>query len=604
MVCCYKGTLEEFQGIDKKAWIDKMKSSFSKISSLELGDLQISAWEDCYDHLIRAIRHIENKQLGIVFEYVLPHEGGRRPDVIILSDNKILILEFKMRDRFKQEDIDQVNGYKRDIESYHKESAEIEVLPMLIPTKSSQKSGEFNNVKVYTPDLLGYAINDLKLKASKIDINKWLNSKYEPLPSLVQSAKKIFNKEPLPFIKKANSAGIPQAIEYMKSISLEAKMNDKRVLALVTGVPGAGKTLLGLKYVYESSDDQKKDSVFLSGNGPLVKVIQYAVKSKTFVQPLHSYVDYYGLNVGKPDSHIVVFDEAQRAWDRTQMEERRRISKSEPEILIQIGERIADWTVQLGLIGEGQEIYKGEEAGIVQWKSAIEKSLLNWEVHCPSKLEYLFRDICEVKTTDLLDLNVSLRSHIAEDVSSWASEIIDSNIVKAKGYAEKAKEAGFLVYVTRNLDRAKNYCRRRYEGELDKRYGLIRSSQDRSLKKYGVYTPYEQSKSMRIGKWFNDDVLSKQSCCRLEQEITEFQCQGLELDLPILCWGDDLIWEKDEWKKYEKTRVGIRDPHRLRLNSYRVLLTRGRDGIIIFVPDSRFYDDTYRKIREAGAEKL
>ncbi len=604
MNCCYKGNIYDFLKTNKSDWLKEMMKNFLAICHEKASELQIMAWEDCYYHMKVVSEKLNNKSVSLIFEYELPHEGGRRPDVILLSDTVVLVIEFKMKETFRQEDIDQVRGYKRDIKNYHKYSHEYKVLPILIPTMAINKSTIRDGVEVYSPDLLSEAINNMNLAANEISIENWLQSPYEPLPSLVQAAKLIFNEEPLPFIRKANSAGIPEAVEYMKSITEYAKSEHKKILVLVTGVPGAGKTLLGLQYVYESSSELKKDSVFLSGNGPLVTVIQDALKSKVFVQPLRNYVKQHGINAMQPTNHIVVFDEAQRAWDKDLVEKKHGLCKSEPDLLIDIGDRILEWTVQLGLIGEGQEIYKGEEAGIEQWKTAISNSQEAWEVFCPEKLEHLFKDIVKVTTNEFLNLDISLRSHIAEDVSNLVENVIDEKLDEARTKVDNISESGFDLYVTRDLERAKRYCRRRYEGNSQKRYGLLASSRDRSLRRFGVDNSYNASKSLNVGAWYNDDPTSQKSCCQLDSVVTEFQCQGLEVDLPIVCWGDDFLWEDGIWKSYNSNQDGYKDPHQLRKNSYRVLLTRGRDGMVIFIPNDKRFNSVFDMFKGVNLREL
>ncbi|WP_390905305.1 DNA/RNA helicase domain-containing protein [Paenibacillus melissococcoides] len=309
------------------------------------------------------------------------------------------------------------------------------------------------------------------------------------------------------------------------------------------------------------------------------------------------------INVVYPERHITVFDEVQRLWDKNQVLEKHNVNKSEPDLIIEIAERIPDWSVMLGLVGEGQEIHNGEEAGIAQWKDAIKAGTKEWLVVCSPKLEPIFKDICEVRTFEKLDLNVSLRSHLADDVSKWVASLLDRNITEATQLSERIHKQGFKMYVTRDLVRAKNYCRKRYEDNNIKRYGLVCSSKSSILPRFGLDNSYQTTKSLKVGPWYNEPVGSKDSCCQLDTVVTEFFCQGLELDMPIVCWGEDLIWGNGGWKRFEgKSRC--KDPHQIRLNSYRVLLTRGRDGFIVYIPDDRALDKKYELLLRAGLEEL
>lgn len=509
-----------------------------------------------------------------------------------------------MKDTIKQADLDQVAAYARDIKSYHSKSQDFHVIPVLIPTMAVGKSQNFDGIYACSPDRLVQLITPWISDKREIELKEWLSGEYIPLPSLVSAAQKIYKNEELPHIRKANSAGIPEAVEALLELTSYAKANGKRILVLVTGVPGSGKTLLGLDYVHKVYNGSEYKSIFLSGNGPLVEVLQHSLKNKTFVGPLRNFVLEYGIHQrGIPAENVIVFDEAQRAWDNNQVKEKHRINKSEPDLIIEIADSIPDWTILLGLVGEGQEINTGEEAGITQWEKAINHSSEAWEVICPPKLESIFERNCEVKTFDAFDLNVSLRSHLADDVSNWVAALLNEDIEAARDLAMLVQSQGFHMYITRDINRGKNYCRYLYEGSPTKRYGLVCSSKANNLKKNGIDNSFETTRRLRVGPWYNEPSEHPDSCCQFLHVATEFSCQGLELDLPIVCWGDDLHWQDDRWQTSQRSTRLI-NPHQIRLNSYRVLLTRGRDGFIVYLPDDRNLDETFKLLLSAGLNKL
>lgn len=604
MKYCYAGHISDFINITKNQWHKTMKDNYIVLVGEAPSKEQVEAWNDCYDKSMPFFTACSKYDCDIIFEYLMPREGGRRPDVLLLSGNCLFVLEYKMKERFAQADVDQVSAYARDLKHYHSTSHTLEVIPILAPTKASGKYSMYNDIYACTPDKLEELILPFLSHSREIDLEDWLAGEYVPLPSLVSAAQTIYNNEDLPYIRKANSVGIPEAVETLIGITKHAKENSNRVLALVTGVPGAGKTLLGLDFVHKTHNGTDQSSVFLSGNGPLVEVLQHALKSKTFVGSLHSYIKEYGIHKrGMPREHITVFDEAQRAWDKSQVNEKHYVNKSEPDLIIEIAEKIPDWSVMLGLVGEGQEIHTGEEAGIAQWRDAIRAANKQWTVVCPPKLENVFKGICEVKTFDKLDLNVSLRSHLADDVSEWVANLLDANIEEAAYISKDIHNQGFNMYVTRNLTRAKNYCRRRYEYNTIKRYGLVCSSKANILPRYGVNNSFKATTQLKIGPWYNEPAGNLGACCQLETVVTEFSCQGLELDMPIVCWGEDLLWNNNGWRKFDG-RSKCKDPHQIRLNSYRVLLTRGRDGFIVYMPDDSILNDTYETLQKAGLREL
>jgi DUF2075 family protein len=377
---------------------------------------------------------------------------------------------------------------------------------------------------------------------------------------------------------------------------------------LVTGVPGAGKTLVGLQFVYENHFHQNESgraAVFLSGNGPLVKVLQYALRSSVFVQDVHGFLKQYGgAQLRQPEEHIWVYDEAQRAWDAERVREKRGHLASEPEDFLRIGERMGSWALMVGLIGEGQEIHLGEEAGLMQWNAALAAMERPWSVHCPTKIAALFPAAARVEADDALDLTTSLRSHLAEDVQQWVSHLLGGQLAQATRIADRIAQQGFDMYVTRDLEASKRYVQERYLGQQDKRYGLLASSKAKNVGTYGVHNEYNFTKNLREGAWYNDPPSSLRSCCQLHDVATEFACQGLELDFPIVAWGSDLTWQDGAWHSLPQPRSQAHNPHMLRVNSYRVLLSRGRDGFIVFMPDELAMKSTYEAVVRAGLRIL
>lgn len=489
--CCYSSSLKDFFDISQSAWLAVMKSAFSDEYVLSLGASQEHAWKDCYDNLQKYLPLIDddNKQFGIIFEYALPYESGRRPDVLLVSKEQVIILEFKMKNTFLPEDIDQVAAYARDIREYHYESRDKVVTPVLVLTKTTDEEPTElpNGVITVSADYLPELVDQEALgTVTPCDLNSWMNSKYEPLPTIVDAAKMFMKHEELPNIRRVNSTGIPDAIRFLKELTDDAKENQKHVLALVTGVPGAGKTFLGLQYVYDVCEsNENANSVYLSGNGPLIKVLTDALNSNVFVKSIHTVVNEYIAGKAKGfNKNILVFDEGQRAWDKQQMSSKRRTDKSEPDVLVELADEELDWAVLLILVGEGQEINNGENSGLAQWNTALNRSYIDWKVVCPEKLVHIFEDDHEVIANDNLNLNTTLRSYLASDVSKFVNLIIDGDISGAKALSDSILAAGFNMYVTRDLNAAKNYCINRYAGNENKRYGLMASSKAYNLSSY------------------------------------------------------------------------------------------------------------------------
>ncbi len=608
--CGWYGTIDEFLEVDKSSWLKSLQSYHFDVMNEFASSSQVRAWQNCYNVLKKEFEQLASasKKDYVIFEYELPRERGRRPDVIVLSNNCVIVFEFKDKNIIQKADIDQTKAYARDLSNYHQESHNKNVIPFLVLTKANELFDEVNTVSVISPDHLYDSYQELlsNSNSTKVDINSWLQSDYDPLPSLIQAARELFENESLPQIRRAQSNGIPETLATLSAIAKRAQENHEKHLALITGVPGAGKTLVGLQFVYSShylNRMKANNAVFLSGNGPLIKVLQHALKNKIFVQDVHGFLRTYGGDSEQiPNENIWIYDEAQRAWDSERVNQKRGHGRSEPLDFLYIGEKKSDWSLMIGLIGTGQEIHLGEEGGLLQWNDALENVPSDWVVSCPSKISSIFSNASEVQIHNELNLNKTLRSHLAEELHSWVNLILESKIKEASNVAESVKKKGFDMYCTRDLQAAKDYVIYRYSGLEDKRYGILASSK---AKKTGVHNEYSWTRNFRPGSWYNDHPSSKHSCCQLEEVATEFACQGLELDFPIVCWGNDLRWnDKSQLVPLKQPRSKAKNPNKLRINSYRVLLTRGRDGFVIFIPDISEMDETYNQVVKAGVLPL
>jgi hypothetical protein len=423
------------------------------------------------------------------------------------------------------------------------------------------------------------------------------------LPTIVEAARRIFKDEPLPRLKRADSFGLEETVQFVKQEMDATQRDGGRKLILIAGVPGAGKTLAGLRTVYEGADVTGQ-ATFLSGNGPLVQVLQDALRSTVFVRDLHKFILEYGVKGRIPTQHVIVFDEAQRAWDRHMMSVKKGVEASEPDLLVQAGDRIAGWSVLVGLVGDGQEIHSGEEGGLGQWRDAIIGSGASWEVLCPPRLGHVF-DGLSVSTTSKLDLNRSMRSHRAEDLHLWVSRLLGEEVYLAAELGERLQRSEFSLRLTRDLDEAKAYMRERYAEEPHALFGMLASSHDKHLRTIGIGNDFQSTKRVKIARWFNAPAFDPLSACALDVVATEFMCQGLELDMPLVCWGSDMLWRDGGWQtKAVNRKIPLLDPDQIVRNTYRVLMTRGRDGMVLFVPPHAMFDETAEVLVDAYVDSL
>lgn len=573
------------------------------------------------------------EQYSTILEYELPMEA-RRPDVVLLVGAGVMVVELKGKLHPSQADLDQASAYARDLRCYHRECHEREVLPVLVPTRARGYLGEQAGVHVSGPDALDTLIAQLveRRPHPPVDRTRFLHEEaYRPLPTLVEAARELFESGILRPIHRARAATDP-AVEEISRIAHQAALTRSRHLVLVTGVPGAGKTLVGLRTVHARNlDDLAVDrgdgtppapAVFLSGNGPLVEVLQYELRKaggggRTFVRGVKDYVARYSRRPGLvPPEHVLVFDEAQRAFDARQMAVTHGPghTKSEPEEFIAFADRVPEWCVVVGLIGTGQEIHLGEESGVGQWLEAVRDSgnAGDWTIHAPPALADAFRSSAvSVESKTSLSLDTELRFHLASDLHRFVAGLLEGSPSESlNDIAANLERDGYHLRLTRDLDVAKTYLRDRYAQDPGARFGLIASSRDRDLEPFGIPNGWQSTSRLRLGPWYGDDEddYEGRSCRRLETCVTEFGAQGLELDAALLGWGTDLIWRDGTWnndnaRRYQRASH-VRNPLRLRLNAYRVLLTRGRDATVIFVPPLPMLDGTFERLQTSGFRSL
>jgi hypothetical protein len=532
-----------------------------------------------------------------------------------------------------------------------------------VPTLARGLSAQRGEVYVCSPELLDQLLP--RLNSTKdpnaVDAVRFLSEEaYRPLPSLVRAARELFLKGELRRVKRAAAATEDATDALMQGVRSAAAQR-RRKLILLAGVPGAGKTLVGLRLVHSHEIEKLAvprehgmatvSSVFLSGNGPLVEVLSYELRDaggagRTFVRGVKKYVERYSKNANLvPPEHVLVYDEAQRAYDAAMVAETHKAdiakAKSEPELFVEFAERVPDWCVVVALVGTGQEIHKGEEAGIGQWAFAIRNSpsAAAWDIHGPSGFADEFAGLTYVRDP-VLSLDKSLRSHLAFEVHRFVAELVsyaagykspvpmmqslvsekrpsysssndDVGARELKLLARRIAEDGHHLRISRDLDQAKKYLRERYEKDPFARYGLLASSRDTDLVSFGIKNDFQSTKRVKYGPWYGDDedAVGQLSCRHLHDCVTEFGAQGLELDGALLAWGSDFLmkggsWNIDGARTYRGSIAKVRDAAQLRANAYRVLLTRARDCTVVFVPPLPIMDDTYEFLRSIGFQVL
>jgi len=652
----YSSSINDFLETDP----DKILGELSRAHARTLEQTQLSAWLEQIKILKRILL---NRSGRIYFEYAIPRMG-KRIDVVVLIGPVIFVLEFKVGEsHFTSSALDQVTDYCLDLKNFHESSYNCVIAPILIATASRHVVPIVcttpHNDKLLAPirstvrlltqvmeDVLAFATDE-----SPIDADLWELGRYCPTPTIIEAALALYKGHSVDDITRheADKPDIRRTSNTIDAIIRTSRDGGFKSIVFVTGVPGAGKTLVGLDTAtkHHNKDDDLY-SVFLSGNGPLVAILREALaldhfenenkegrqiskgearrKVRSFIQPIHLFREESLTDENPPREHVVLFDEAQRAWDVRKLanfmkggRRKRKIfdfTQSEPEFLISCMNRHSDWAVIVCLVGGGQEINAGE-TGISGWIDTLNRFFPDWHIYISSRLtdeEYgageALKDLSEhahVTFHEDLHLAVSMRSFRAEKLAYLVKQLLDRNTSGARQTLSELDKR-YPIVVTRDLVSAKEWLRRNARGS--ERYGIIASSEAQRLKPYAIDV---KSKINPI-HWFLDDKNDVRSSYYLEDVATEFQVQGLELDWTCVTWDADFRHTQSGWEHWNFVGSGWqhmrkRERKMYLKNAYRVLLTRARQGMVIVVPpgdsndptrDRNFYDSTFNYLRDVG----
>lgn len=636
--------------------------ALAKNNTFDLVDLQRNAWLYEILYLKNLLR---NERSGhIIFEYSIPRLG-KRIDAVLLLHGIVFVLEFKVgAEEYFRQDLEQVWDYALDLKNFHEASRNLIIVPVLVATDadSSSVSKEVSQYddQVFEPILSNAAalpqiitqfVNEY---AQNIDLSRWVFSRYMPTPTIIQAASSLYLNHSVADITKTEASGenLQRTSEFVMNVIDHSRANGEKSICFVTGVPGAGKTLVGLNIAVRQFE--KKDlAVYLSGNQPLVDVLSEALARdkkrqeeernpnvrytltearrnvKSFIQIVHHYRDATLTKLKKPIvngvleidptkvdkhkddgysevEHVAIFDEAQRAWTKTHLANWLNRKKgiadfpmSEPEFLIWSLNLREDWAVVVCLVGGGQEINTGE-AGIGEWLRAINARFTDWNVfisdqltgkeYAEGELEDLLQANDHVARSTNLHLAVSMRSFRAEQLSNFVHHLLEGNVAQAQSLLATLKDK-YPIVITRDLNAAKNWLRKQKRGT--ERYGMVVSSQAQRLRPLAIDVRCKPD----TVHWFLDDITDIRSSLFLEDAASEFDVQGLELDWTCLVWDGDLRRKNNTWQNFSFTGnkwLNIRSEERkaYQINAYRVLLTRARQGMVICVPEGNPEDGT------------
>lgn len=644
---------------------DIIFGQMSRADEMDTAATQKYAWEQEISIMKKVLVPFKNEEAWILFEYSIPRLG-KRVDVVVLLRERVFVIEFKAGETdFLHQDVDQVMDYVLDLKNFHQGSNDRRIVPILVATESNQHSTvcqlSHYDDGVYEPLLtdafhLGEIMNlvlsdNIPTGSYKVALCDWARSRYSPTPTIIEAARSLYLNHSVKDITRHEAEGeqLERTTKYVQQVIHETKARGGKSICFVTGVPGAGKTLVGLNVAVQQESDEDL-AVYLSGNGPLVAVLTEALtrdrqaqekakgnkitkkeaerEVKRFIQIIHRYRDNM---LGKvkvvngcleidPEKelkdhiagygeveNIAIFDEAQRSWDKEHIAgwlNRKKgfadFPMSEGEFLIWSLDQRKDWAVIVCLVGGGQEINTGE-AGIGEWIRALNETFPDWQVYISSQLTA--KEYAEGKVKELLDkklnvtysdnlhLAVSMRSFRAECLSNMVHYLLDGESGKAKEVYESIADR-YPIVLTRDIEKAKEWLRSKARG--NERYGMVVSSKAYSLKPLAIDVRCKPD----TVHWFLDDINDVRSSLFLEDAASEFDIQGLELDWTCLVWDGDLRYNGSAWDYFEFNggskwnRINKEERKAYQINAYRVLLTRARQGMIICVPEGNPEDNT------------
>ena len=653
----YRNTISNF--LQKST--DEIIGSITRANEFDATFLQNKSWEQQIPILKNALQGYDGE---IFFEFSIPRMG-KRVDTLVVIENVVFVIEFKVGEsHFLNHNIEQVWDYALDLKNFHKTSHNVVLIPVLIATEAKKSFTEIQltshddnltlPVKIGCNELKEVFQNALNFFSDEpqINVTDYVNGGYMPTPTIIEAAVSLYTSHSVENITRsdADAKNLTVTTKKISEIIEKAKNEKKKIICFVTGVPGAGKTLVGLNVATSHLDNENGNaSVYLSGNKPLVDILQEALARdkvqrekekgnkitkkiaqqavKTFIQIIHHYRDEYLKNQEAPYDHVAIFDEAQRAWNKEQtvkfMRQKKGIANfdySEPEFLISCLDRHKDWAVIICLVGGGQEINTGE-AGISEWLEAMNKTFPDWKVYISPNLtdsEYAAMEAIQVMNEkervsfdENLHLSVSMRSFRAEKLSSFVKNILDIEIEKAKEDFLQIAEK-YPIVLTRDIITAKKWLKEKARGS--ERYGIVVSSQALRLKPFAidVRTP------MNHVNWFLDGKDDVRSSFYMEDVATEFHVQGLELDWSCIVWDGDLRYSPNGWQTFSFKGSKWQNIYNIErkkylLNAYRVLLTRARQGMVIVIPEGNnedhtrkreYYDGTYSYLKNIGIKTI
>lgn len=627
----WEGTWQEFLSIDKTSFLNALVAFYNSLNwTKELDPTQNHAWQTEYDVMTSTLNHViaetqvEPGKCWIAFEQELIGEGGKRAaDVnLVTPTGELFVVEFKHKREASEYEILRANSDLQTMRRYHSESINLIGHGFVVLTKPGAKLFQHPNVVCDIADnglahqLASQLVTSLS-QTGNYDVLQWSKGEFYRQPSILHGTAQVFFDAKIPTLKTSAGENIDQARAVLLKLYKHARDKQQRYVVVVHGRPGAGKTLLGISSVAEiarSESAMQSEPIFLSGNGPLVQVLQHTldysgrqsvgrsadqvIDGRVMIQDLYTFKKHIKRSLDSRKETFVVFDEAQRAWDKASPNE----TQSPSELML-----FCNWLasqpfgVLVLLVGDGQAIHRNEmqlDQMLADLDAAIRAQNGKVIPIMPSLHAGKMQRITPLKK-DVYNLKTPIRQAYTESLDKWIEAVLSNNPNQAQQIAFEI-QADYPLRLTQNKQTAETYAlgvqQTMHEGNKLQdafRTGWLMSSQGGKFIEEVQKDRYKSGK--HIGPWYVEPPSSENSCCRFEAACTEFSCQGLELSLALFNWGQDMIYRNEKLvvadrRLYEHYTEG----------SYRVLLSRGRSGLVIKCDDN----ETFEYLKRCGMQEV
>jgi len=602
-------TVEEIKRLPNSEIINNIKFLLEdKINNSAFSEGQIISWNKSID-LIKSVFEKNNKYWNIIFEFLIPLSSGKRPDILLINGATIFLIEVKNKTNYTIADLDQISNYKLELEFYHSTARFFDIKPILLLLKSESMTEMDGETTILSPGnlksvLVKNHINDLIVNPGSLN-----DGIFKPIPSISEYAKNIFDKKEIKNIEKTcfiNSSLIN--IELDKIIN-NSRENKEHAIVFINGLPGSGKSAIGLKCSFDN------DGLYLTKNRQFAENLVDEIGCNSSIKSSHNFMSEYAKQYKEPNYNVVVFDEAQRFWNSDKMHKYFNVKTSESQTVVNLFAN-KDWCVLIVLVGKGQELGWGEYGNLSQWFYPIIDDENQWTIYgsVDSKKDLGYSRKYNFIEKNNFDLVTSFRNFKTPDLPIFINNLLDfegcldSDLFKKlqNKYSEISKN-GFKIYISRDENRALDYCKSRYKDYpnsycyITSSEGYINNEENISIDNKFLQYDFTTSSKLNINHYFHKNG----KCDDYNNNIIpldQFSAIGFETQMPIIAWGFDYLWYKDRWN-YEFLKY-VTGGTEFRQNTYRILLTRGRDGVILFFPKGWQFDKTFNLFKSLGATSI